>query len=45
VKLAVRELLARDGVLDRIGDDKTHENVDQAVNAQLAARGGSHTDL
>jgi SulP family sulfate permease len=45
VKLAVRELLARDGVLDRIGDDRTHENVDQAVNAQLAARGGSHTDL
>ena len=41
VKPAVRELLGRDGVLDRIGAGKTHENVDQAVAAQLAAKGGS----
>ena len=31
VKPAVREVLERDGVLDRIGEDKTHGNVDQAV--------------
>ena len=41
VKPAVRELLARDGVLARIGDDKTHGNIDQAVEAQMAATGGS----
>ena len=44
VKPAVRELLARDGVLDRIGDDKTHGNVDHAVAAQLAAQRGSRVD-
>jgi SulP family sulfate permease len=42
LKPAVRELLARDGVLDRIGDDKTYDEVDHAVAAQLAAQGGSH---
>jgi len=36
VKPAVRELLARDGVLDRIGADKTHGNIDEAVKAELA---------
>jgi high affinity sulfate transporter 1 len=41
VKPAVRELLARDGVLDCIGDDKTHGNVDHAVQAQIGAEGGS----
>ena len=41
VKLAVREALERDGVLDRIGDDKTHGNVDQAVEAQIPAEGGT----
>ena len=44
VKPAVRELLARDGVLDRIGPDKTHSNIDGAVKAQLAAPPGSHAD-
>ena len=45
VKPAVRELLARDGVLDRIGADKIHGNIDQAVEAQMAAEGGSRADL
>jgi sulfate permease, SulP family len=44
VKPAVREVLGRDGVLARIGDDKIHGNVDRAVQAQMAARGGSRTD-
>jgi MFS superfamily sulfate permease-like transporter len=44
VKPTVRELLARDGVLDRIGDDKIHGNVDQAVEAQIAAAGGGSVD-
>ena len=45
IKPAVRELLARDGVLDRIGDDKIHEDIDQAVEAQIIAQGGSHAGL
>jgi anti-anti-sigma factor len=45
VKPAVREVLERDGVLDRIGDDKTHGNVDQAVEAQIPAAGGSRADI
>ena len=45
VKPAVRELLGRDGVLERIGAGKTHADVDQAVAAQLAAGGGSRADL
>ena len=45
IKPAVRELLARDGVLDRIGDDKTYDEVDHAVAAQMAAQGGSRADL
>ena len=45
IKPAVRELLARDGVLDRIGNDKTYDEVDQAVAAQMAAQGGSRADL
>ena len=44
LKPAVREVLARDGVLDRIGDDNIHGNVDHAVNAQLAAGGGTGAD-
>ena len=40
VKPAVRELLARDGVVERIGEDKIHPNVDQAVRAQIASEGG-----
>ena len=35
VKPAVRELLRRDGFLDRIGDDRTHGNVYRAVEAQI----------
>ena len=42
VKPAVREVLDRDGVLDRIGADHTHGNVDQAVAAQIPAEGGTH---
>ncbi len=45
VKPTVREVLQRDGVLDRIGDDKIHGNIDQAVAAQMAAQGGSRADL
>jgi SulP family sulfate permease len=37
VKPAVRELLQRDGVLDRIGRDRVHQSVAQAVAAQMAA--------
>jgi len=44
LKRSVRELLVRDGALDRIGDDKTHGNVDQAVEAQIAATGGGRAD-
>jgi len=39
LKPAVREL-RRDGVLDRIGDDRTHGNVDEAVAAQMVASQG-----
>ena len=42
LKLAVRQLLARDGVLDLIGEENTHGNVDHAVEAQIAAAEGSH---
>ena len=45
VKPDVRELLARDGVLDRIGDDKINDAVDHAVAAQIAAQGGSRANL
>jgi SulP family sulfate permease len=44
LKPAVREVLERDGVLGRIGDDKIHGNVDHAVAAQLAAAEGDRTD-
>jgi high affinity sulfate transporter 1 len=37
VKPAVRELLRRDNVLDRIGDHRIHGTIPQAVEAQLAA--------
>jgi high affinity sulfate transporter 1 len=45
VKPDVRELLARDGVLDRIGDDKINDAVDHAVAAQIAKPGGSRANL
>jgi len=35
VKPAVREVLKRDGILDRIGDSRTHGNVYRAVRAQI----------
>ena len=37
VKPAVRELLRRDDVLDRIGGERIHGDVDQAVEAQMIA--------
>jgi high affinity sulfate transporter 1 len=44
LKPPVREVLERDGVLGRIGDDKIHGNIDHAVNAQLAVSGGHRAD-
>jgi high affinity sulfate transporter 1 len=44
LKPPVREVLERDGVLGRIGDDKIHGNVDHAVHAQLAVSGGNRAD-
>ena len=44
LKPAVREVLTRDGVLDRIGEENIHGNVDHAVKAQIAAPGDSHAD-
>jgi SulP family sulfate permease len=38
LKPAVREVLARDGVLDLIGTENIHGNVHRAVQAQLAAQ-------
>ncbi len=38
VKPPVRKMLVRDGVLDRIGAEKIHGSVDEAVRAQLVAR-------
>jgi sulfate permease, SulP family len=45
VKPAVHDVLARDGVLDRIGAENIHGNVDHAVTAQLATEGDSHADV
>ena len=45
VKPAVHDLLARDGVLDDIGAENIHGNIDHAVTAQLATTGDSHADL
>ena len=39
LKPAVRELLGRDRILDRIGDDRIHGNIDEAVTAQVRAQG------
>jgi len=38
LKPSVRELLARDGILGRIGEENIHGNVDHAVKAQIAAK-------
>jgi sulfate permease, SulP family len=45
VKPAVREVLKRDGVLERIGEDKIHGNIEQAVEAQMTAQGDSRADV
>ena len=45
VKPAVREVLKRDGVFERIGEDKTHGNIEQAVEAQMTAQGDSRADV
>jgi high affinity sulfate transporter 1 len=45
LKPAIRALLARDGVLDRVGEENIHGNVDHAVKAQLAVQGDSRADL
>jgi sulfate permease, SulP family len=45
LKPAVYELLARDGVLDRIGEENIHGNVDHAVKAQITAQGDSRADV
>lgn len=39
VKQVVRATLARDGVLERLGTDRIHGNVDRAVTAQLGHPG------
>jgi SulP family sulfate permease len=44
LKPAVRALLARDGVVDRVGEENIRGNVDHAVKAQLAAQGDSRAD-
>ena len=47
LKPTVRAILARDGVIERIGEDKIHGNIFRAVQAQQAAAGkppGNETD-
>lgn len=44
VKPAVRAVLKRDGILERLGEDKTYGNIEQAVEAQMTAQGDSRTD-
>jgi sulfate permease, SulP family len=45
VKPAVREVLKRDGVVECIGEDKIHGNIEQAVEAQTTAQGDSRADV
>jgi sulfate permease, SulP family len=40
VKPAVKDVLRRDGFLDRLGEDRTHGNVHRAVEAQIEQTGG-----
>ncbi len=42
LKPAVRDLLTSDGVIDRIGEDRIHGNIDRAVRAQMVEPEGSH---
>ena len=44
VKPAVRALLGRDGVVELIGEDNIHPNVDQAVRRQIASDKSSPPD-
>ena len=41
VKPAVHEMLVRDGFVERLGSDRTHGNVDRAVDAQIKDDGTS----
>ena len=43
-KPAIREVLKRDGILDRIGDDRIHGTVDRAVKAQIGEVDASPPD-
>ena len=45
VKPAVLEVLKRDGVFERIGEDKIHGNIEQAVEAQMTGQGDSRADV
>ncbi len=45
VKPAVSNVLAADGVIDRIGRDRIHGNVHRAVNAARAAGDQRHADV
>ncbi len=45
VKPGVLTLLGRDGVLELIGPDRIHPNVDQAVRAQIASQHGQRPEL
>lgn len=44
LKPAVRTILARDGVIERIGEHKIHGNIFRAVQAEQAAAGKGHGD-
>ena len=44
LKPAVRERLARDGFLDRLGQDRIHGNVHRAVEAQVGEDPGAAHD-
>jgi anti-anti-sigma regulatory factor len=41
VKPAVEEVLKRDGILDRLGADRTHGNVHRAVQSHLEQAGNT----
>jgi sulfate permease, SulP family len=45
IKPVVRDVLARDGILERLGRDHVHADVDAAVKAQLAAERAGAAEL
>ncbi len=45
LKPGVRDVLVRDGVFDRIGEDRIHGNVHQAVEFQRVATESSRANL